>query len=235
MSAWIADEAANSPNIMVYFGTGQYVATGDAANTNQQTYYGIWDTGTAVTADKLVEQTFLSGFPVGQSRVNTERVSIIDHLQLLLTVNYGWLVNLPDTGERVVVDSFELEGLVFFNTVTPSSLPCDAGGSSFLMAVDMQTGGNPSIAAFDINGDEIHDASDKISNGTSSYYASGVAFSFGIASATAIITNANNKSFGYISGTDSDDPHKITLPPPGGNPPGPGGSGARITWKQLFN
>lgn len=232
--SWVNADPSNTPNLMVYFGTGQYVATGDPTNTDQQSFYAIWDTGAAVTADKLVEQTFLSGFPAGkrvlsQNGVNYQTPPTASGGQL------GWFVNLPDVGERVVVDAFELEDLVFFNTVTPSSAPCDAGGSSFLMAVDMQTGGNPSIAAFDINGDEIHDTGDLISDGTNSYYASGVAFNFGIASATSVLTNSNQKSFGYISGTDSDDPHKITLPPPGGSPPGPGGTGVRRSWKQLFN
>jgi len=141
----------------------------------------------------------------------------------------GFFINLPASGERTVVDAFLLEGLVFFNTLTPSSEPCSAGGESFLMAVDQDSGGNPDIAAFDLNGDSTLDSADQVSDGTNDYFVAGVEFGHGIASATAVITNEDGESFGYISGTDSNDPHLFNLPQ------GSSGTGVRKTWFQLFD
>jgi type IV pilus assembly protein PilY1 len=228
---WVADDASNTPNLMVYFGTGQYIAAGDATNTDQQSFYGVWDTGiTSVTGasvppTELVEQTFLAGFPADKRVLSKNSVTYATPPS---GGELGWFINLPETGERVVVDAFELEGLVFFNTLTPSSVPCSAGGSSWLMAVDQKTGGNPGIAAFDINGDRDLDAADKV-DGTD--YAAGVKFQHGIASATAVIKNDAGDTFGYISGTDSNDPHLFDLPSGGGTP----STGTRRSWIQLFN
>ena len=148
---WIADNTAtNAPNVMVNFGTGQYIAAGDASNTDQQTFYNIWDAGVQVSSGKLVEQTFLPGFPAN-SRVLSE--NNVDYNATPSVGNLGWFINLPEAGERVTVNAFELEDIIFFNTLTPSVSPCSAGGSSWQMAVDKITGGNPEIIALDSNGD----------------------------------------------------------------------------------
>ena len=243
-NTWVADNLSNTPNLMVYFGTGQYIATGDATNTDHQSFYGIWDTGkTSVTGasvppTRLIEQTFLPGFPIDARVLSTNDV---EYKTPPSGGDLGWFINLPESGERVVVDAFQLAGLVFFNTLSPSSAPCSAGGNSWLMAVDQKTGGNPGIAAFDINGDRDLDSGDVVDDGHgNTAYASGVAFKHGIASATAVITNDKGESFGYISGTDSNDPHLFDLPtPPSGGPPPVGpptpSSGVRQTWRQLFN
>ncbi|HBZ30225.1 MAG TPA: hypothetical protein DEO56_06465, partial [Nitrosomonas nitrosa] len=35
----------SSSGYMVYFGTGRFIASGDSANTDIQSLYGIWDNG----------------------------------------------------------------------------------------------------------------------------------------------------------------------------------------------
>jgi Tfp pilus tip-associated adhesin PilY1 len=231
-------------NYMVYFGTGQYIATGDATNTSQQSFYGILDAGAAVSATDLVEQTFETGFPA-DVRVLTQNP--VDYSSGKL----GWLINLPDSGEKAVVDAFILHDLLFFNTLIPLSAPCTSGGKSFLMAVEAKSGGNPTRAAFNISGDDQFDDADKVTHSSdpnNKQFASGIAFGHGIASATAVITNADGKSFGYISGTDAGSNsgthagiqdtsvaglYQLGLPgAPGG---GPAAIGIRHTWQQLFN
>ncbi len=236
----LVDDATNKPNVMVYFGTGQYIATGDATNTNQQTFYGILDAGVPVPATKLVEQTFITNanIPIG-NRVLTQNPVIFPAPPSILPadagVKLGWFINLPETGERVVVDAFEHLGVVFFNTMTPSSVPCAAGGESWLMAADMKTGGNPTEGAFDTNGDGNFDNQDQVSDGTNDYNVAGVKFAFGIASATAVITNQDGKSFAYLSGTGGaggaggNSAHKFNLNT------APVISGSRRSWIQLFN
>jgi type IV pilus assembly protein PilY1 len=235
--SWITDTGLNTPNVMVYFGTGQYIATGDASNTDQQTFYGVWDTGivpvsgASVLPTNLVEQTFLPGFPVDARVLSHNSVS---YAATPSTGDQGWFVNLPESGERVVVNAFVLQGLVFFNTLAPSSAPCSAGGSSWLMAVNQETGANPDFSAFDITGDRDLDTADVVTDGAGNQaYAAGVAFLHGIASATAVITNDSGASFGIISGTDSNDPHDYVLPGGGGG--GTPSTGVRRSWLQLFN
>lgn len=226
----VTDDTTNVPNYMVYFGTGQYLATGDSTNTDQQSFYGIWDAGgIEVPASKLVQQTFLPGFPATARVLSQNSVALTSPPTLPSAgTELGWFIDFPESGERVVVDAFELEGLIFFNTLTASSAPCSAGGNSWLMAVDMETGGNPTIAAFDLNGDRNLDSSDQVTDGSNNHYAAGVVFGHGIASATSVITNSDGYSFGFISGTDSDETHLYDLP-------GGGVTGTRRTWIQLFN
>lgn len=219
---WLPDSSGNQPNLMIYFGTGQYIAVGDATNINQQSFYGVRDAfSSSLDMTNMVEQTFETGFPIDARVLTTNAVD--------LQTQHGWFINLPLAGERVTVDAFELEGLIFFNTLTPSSSACSAGGSSWRMAVDMQTGGNPSIIAFDVNGDRVLDENDKVSDGSNTSFAAGVMFGYGIASATSVITNADGISFGYISGTDSASVQLVDLPL------APNTTGSRMSWIQLFN
>lgn len=239
-SDWIADAEGNSPNLMVYFGTGQYVANGDASNTDQQSYYSIWDAGSTVTSADLVQQTITE---LTNERVLSENA--VTYAEPPSTGNRGWFIDLTETGERVVVEAFEIADIVFFNTMTPSEAPCESGGSSWRMAALMKTGGNPDIAAFDINGNGLDNTDtsdggstddDKVSSGGTLMYASGVRFDNGIASATSVITNAEGKSFGYTSGTGTASKQgvvnvdELPIRPSTGGPI----AGQRRSWIQLL-
>jgi len=225
-SSWINENAANIPNVMVYFGSGQYVSSADAISNTQQSFYGVWDSGIAVPTSRLVQQSLRSGF-AGNKRVLTTNEVSLDNISA--AGDLGWFINLPESGERVIVDAFTLEGLVFFNTMTPSVVPCAAGGSSWLMAVDMKTGGNPEIVAFDSSGDGTLDSSDEVTDGSATTGLAGMAFDHGIASATAVISTKSGDTFGYTSGTNSTKPIKAPLPGSGVT------TGGRRSWTQLFN
>jgi len=206
---------------MVYFGTGQYIASGDPANTNQQTFFGIWDYGSTVLASSLVQQTFLT--PVtSDTRLLTDNSVTYDHVT---SVNSGWFINLPETGERTVVDAFELEGLIFFNTLTPSTTVCASGGSSWLMSVDKKTGATPNLTSFDFNGNGSLDIGDG--------HAAGIKFDKGIASKTSILRTTTDINYGYTSGTantgSGPSVQKNILP--GSLPPA---TGSRQSWIQLI-
>lgn len=237
---WLTGDTTNEPNIMVYFGTGQYVATGDATNTNQQTFYGIWDAGGIhVSATQLVEQTFITGILNDERVLTSNTVSFPESPEAPTTesLELGWFINLPESKERVVVDAFEYDELIYFNTMTPSSEPCSAGGESWRMAVGMKTGGNPTTGAFDINLDGEFDDLDKVSDGVGSYYGASRKFSLGIASSTMVMKNSNGEAFAYTSGTaassnsaDGRPTTTFTERMPGGDP-----VGKRFSWIQLFN
>jgi Tfp pilus tip-associated adhesin PilY1 len=71
-------------------------------------------------------------------------------------------MDLPDAGERVVTDPVIRGDLLFFNTMTPDTNPCKAGGSGWLMVAKWINGGHPSDIAFDLTGDSLLDDNDTI-------------------------------------------------------------------------
>ena len=206
---------SNAPNLMVYFGTGQYLVTGDKTTTGTQTFYGVWDDGDkSLTRSNLIQQTFVSGFP-STVRVPTEN-----------TVDYsskkGWYMDLPDSGERVVTNAKVRGNLVFFNTLIPSSEPCSFGGSGWLMSVKQVDGGPPDAPAVDINGDLVVDNSDQVtkSNGTVGNPA-GHQFTQGIPAETNFLGD-----HAYTPGSSGQIEHDVIKLPDQGNV-------GRLSWREI--
>ncbi|MFT7554869.1 MAG: type IV pilus assembly protein PilY1 [Planctomycetota bacterium] len=152
------DSNSNAPNIMVYFGTGQYLVDSDNMNTEKQAFYGVWDAGDkALDYADLIEQTFDGSFTVPVLTRNP-----VDY-----STDHGWYFLLPDSGERAVTSPIARADTVFFNTFVPVDDPCQVGGYGYKYAVDMTTGGSPLEPTFDANGDGVIDENDTVSNGSS--------------------------------------------------------------------
>ena len=148
------DTAANAPNLMVYFGTGQFLVDGDQATTDVQRFYGIWDRGDASVAhSKLVEQSFDSNF-IDDNVLSSNPVDY--------DTKYGWYFDLPDSGERVVTSALARGNVIFFNSYVPIAQPCVTESYGYRYAVDMATGGATEEPAFDVNGDHKVDANDMV-------------------------------------------------------------------------
>ncbi|MGI1678803.1 MAG: pilus assembly protein PilY [Cellvibrionaceae bacterium] len=138
------------PNLMVYFGTGQYIAEGDNSNADQQTMYGIWDAGIGqMTRVNLQTQTVSNSATVTRGRDLTNNT--VNYTVGSPTSQLGWLIDLPATRERVVVEPLTSGNLLFFNTNIPDDTPCSVGGSGYLMFVNRQTGGQPDFTVLDYN------------------------------------------------------------------------------------
>jgi len=150
------DSNQTFPNVMVYFGTGQYLVSGDKVTTDLQSFYGVWDKGddNLLNTD-LVQQTFDTNF--------TGRVLTRNPVDYSLV--HGWFFNLTDSGERSVTSPIARTDTVFFNTFVPSDAACDQGGYGYRFAVDMATGGSPLVPTIDSNGDGVIDDNDYQSNG----------------------------------------------------------------------
>tara|TARA_R110001583_G_scaffold12529_1_gene55529 strand:- start:313 stop:4122 length:3810 start_codon:yes stop_codon:yes gene_type:complete len=165
--------------VMVYFGTGKYFENQDnvvGVSPKVQTFYGIWDQNLVVEGDrdaaegafKLVEQTidresvFSTDFDV--------RVTSRNPLNYVTApTNTGWYMDLKlvtgsANGERVVNGPLLRGGRVFLETLTPSTNPCDFGGSGWVMVLDAITGGSQTLTPFDINRDGSFGDGDKISD-----------------------------------------------------------------------
>jgi type IV pilus assembly protein PilY1 len=149
---------SNAPNIMVYFGSGQYLVDADKSTTSTQSFYGVWDKGdnTLISTD-LVEQTFDGNF---SGRVLTRNP--VDY-----SLDHGWYFDLDISGERSVTSPVVWDDTVFFNTFVPQSDPCGSGGFGYKFAVDMVTGGSPLEPVIDSNNDGVIDDNDYQTGGGS--------------------------------------------------------------------
>lgn len=142
----------NQPNILVYFGTGQYMVSGDKSSVATQTFYGVWDKGTGkLDRTKLVQQT-QTGISGGIRTTSDNAVNFSNQ--------FGWYLDLPAVGERVVVDPKIRGAYVFFNTLIPDAGSCNSKGRGFLNALKLASGGSPDSPVFDINNDGVVDDND---------------------------------------------------------------------------
>jgi type IV pilus assembly protein PilY1 len=152
----ISDDGSNAPNIMVFFGSGQYLVDSDKTSTDDNYFYGVWDKGDDnLDKDDLVEQTYDSNF---SERVLTR--NLVDYLG----GDDGWFFELPDDGERSVTNPVVRGELVFFNSFVPVSDPCSVGGFGFRFAVNIIDGGSPDEVAIDTNDDGYIDDNDKVTD-----------------------------------------------------------------------
>ena len=182
--------AANQPNVLVLFGTGQYLTTADPADTDQQTFYGVWDAGTSnVGKDDLVEQSLL-GTSTTSIRVMSDNT--VDYNEATPSSGeFGWYFDLPATGERVIIDPLVRGSQVIFATLIPDTDVCsDGGGDGWIMVLDAENGGEPTGGGIDFNNDGTFDT-----DGSGNYVA-GVKFTSGIPAGLGLLGD-----FLYVTGT----------------------------------
>ena len=173
---------------MVYFGTGKYyeLTDQDPANSVQDnTMYGIWDrddgntvpTVTTRNSNILQQQTITTQADETFGSNTFEVRALSDNSVTWVakdpntgnwnscsaTGSCGWYLDLTDTGEKMVATPILRGGRLIFVTTIPSLVPCEAGGSGWLMEVDPNTGGKINLPVFDLNGDGVFDYNDNIS------------------------------------------------------------------------
>ena len=169
--------SANSPNLMVYFGTGQYLTSSDLTSTGIQSFYAVWDKGDEERtvnrsdddADPATDDTDADNHLVKKVFTTPTTLSRVGGLEAVDYTNstvYGWYYDLPETAERMTTNSTVRGDVVFFNTLVPSLEPCGYGGSGWELGVQTKDGSSE-CGTFDSNGDGIVDcATDSASAGT---------------------------------------------------------------------
>lgn len=144
--------ADNTPNMMVLFGTGQFLTSSDKSDDSQQSYYGVWDRGVGdITRDNLQEQTFTDTIGDRESTNNEVDWSTDDSLS---GGDFGWYLDLAASKERVVENSLRLGPVVFF----PSQIPeadgaCSSDGAGFINIVNIANGGQVQMPLLDLDDD----------------------------------------------------------------------------------
>lgn len=157
--------------LVAYFGTGKYLGTGDLSDSSDQTFYGVWDKGTG-TANLPVDRSHLLQQTVVETNLTQftgvdARFTSDNEIRWHTTSgtpasgsHLGWYIDLTESGERVHQAPLLRSGRIIFVTVTPSSDPCSAGGSSWLMELNATDGARLDFSPFDYNNDGAIDRSD---------------------------------------------------------------------------
>jgi type IV pilus assembly protein PilY1 len=153
---------------MVFFGTGSFYRTGDneiAEDPAIDSFYGIIDNGLLIDGrDGLREQRILLEATLGsgdKGRAITQNA--------IQAGDKGWYLDLAwqtgedatgAQGERVIAKATLRNDRVIFTTMTPSADPCAFGGTSWIMAVNLFSGGRLNYVYFDADGDDDLDGDD---------------------------------------------------------------------------
>lgn len=163
----VRPEVARGPygaGVMVVFGTGKFLEVSDKnlpqGQNVAQTFYGLVDrdsydpsTNTYAVTDlisrgDLVQQTITSEETTPRKRRRTS-VQAMN--------GAGWYLDLVYNnrfeGERAVTDPLVRTDRVIFTTMIPNSRPCELGGSSWLMVLDLLSGSKLPEAQLDGDGD----------------------------------------------------------------------------------
>lgn len=168
---------------MVLFGTGKFIGETDRANIDQQSLYGIWDTGFPLgiwnqglgTLSKITGATLLKQEEIANlilynhylrfmSDETADWVNIDQSTGLLEPVSgtdIGWYFDLPLDkdgnsildGERVIKDVLIRNKTLIAITFTPSTSPCTGGGTSIVHELDPFDGSRLDTPQFDITDD----------------------------------------------------------------------------------
>jgi len=141
----------------------------------------------------------------------------------------GWRVDLLTTstanlGEMMVANPILRTTRVIFTTLIPDTQSCAAGGSSWLMELNYQNGGQLPFEVFDLNGDGLFNASDQVGGQT----VSGVKTGLGISpSPTMLDDPARGRELKILTGS-SGGVSSVA------NNPGPLSSATgRRSWRQI--
>ncbi|WP_275547073.1 pilus assembly protein [Pseudomonas sp. Marseille-Q0931] len=158
---------------IVTFGTGRYLTSLDKSNTDQQSLYGIWDRKTAGQATSgslsdgksrsdLIEQEFTATTFNGRSTYSLSNNTINWYDDSGTTDGdvdkWGWYIDFPGDGERMVYNMRLLGSTQLLTTITPSEDPCEAGLTGTAYGINSTTGGATPYSTFDLDGDGEYDA-----------------------------------------------------------------------------
>jgi type IV pilus assembly protein PilY1 len=162
--------SSGAPDLSIFFGTGQLLTDTDPSTTDPQYFISVWDAGQKnLSMNDLLQQTY---------DTNTDTQRIFTDTTITNTNKYGYYINLPAPGERIITQPIIHGNSVLFSTIVPKTAvtapipgpnadPCAAittiSAAGWLMGVDINNLGQPDAPPFDINNDGVIDDADKTS------------------------------------------------------------------------
>lgn len=177
---------------VIFFATGKYIENSDPSSKQAQSVYGVYDSNPGKTGNNsagiyskadLVAQTLTEVTTAGGQSYRTTSDNPI------ISGKKGWYVNLPESGERVINDPVARADKLIFTTFTPNTAACSHGGTSWLMELNLLSGGTVTNAVFDTNNDGGVDHKDTVTPDPKKLpkYATGTRQGEGIASTPTIV------------------------------------------------
>lgn len=147
-------QAGLAPNLLVLFGTGQYLTNDDPFNVSVQSYYGVTDRGvSSLTRGDLLPRTLSEEIIVVDGDSYRVRGASGDEW----ATEAGWYVDFnraSDAGERIIQQTRIRGRYAFVNSTIPTSDPCAAGGDGWIMAFGLD-GRTPDRAVFTRFGEPV--------------------------------------------------------------------------------
>lgn len=117
--------------VMVYFGTGRYVASDDnQKSTRVQSFYALVDKEVAISGRTNLHQKTMTATATQRTisgEVNTDKTNAINW-----AAKDGWYLDFP-ANERIITKPLLVYDRLIFPTVIPTDDPCSAGGSGWIM------------------------------------------------------------------------------------------------------
>lgn len=172
------DPSIAPDDVIVYFGTGKYLESGDnnPSGQNTQGFFAIWDDGTQVSGrSDLLQQSIIGeasndDFDFRLTTDNEIRWEEVVSGASTLPAYRGWFMDLINTGvetpdnagERVVFAPIIRNDRIIFTTLIPSLDQCAAGGSGWLMEVSAISGARLPQSPFDVNDDDVFNDADLV-------------------------------------------------------------------------
>lgn len=197
--------AAGFDRRFVFVGTGKYLGDTDVATTQTQSIYGLVDdlTSTPLISplrSNLQPQTLGPGLAADERKITSTVAP--DY-----SIQKGWYVDLPASGERVNTNPALARDVLAFTSNIPSSDPCVPGGSSWFNLLDAKTGGVPTYAGITWESKFLGAA---------------------LASRPVLIQLPSGEIKAIIRKSD------VTTTVQSVVPPGAGGGGRRISWREII-
>jgi Tfp pilus tip-associated adhesin PilY1 len=206
-------ELNNQPIVLV--GTGQLLGASDIALTQGQSIYGITDPLTAGTvySDLRGSMKPLVMTTIGTPPTATRTVACsttATPAQCASTA--GWVVDLPDPGERVNVQMQLTLGTLIAASNVPQDTACSSGGHSWINYLNFSTG----LAVSNSPGQIV-----------SQYLANSLVVGLGI---IALPPNPGFNNPTYIGEVQFGTGHGAQITPPVVTPPP---VGKRVSWREI--
>ena len=162
---------------LILFGTGKYIEPTDNTSSSGQTFYGVWDKNIVLgtRAEDLLAQTVTETTTMETTAGGNFRITSANPINWRTSgtgdaanctgtcsaTHMGWYIDLPTLRERTTGIAKLVNGVIYFNTLIPSTAPCDSGGTGWLMSLDYASGGLVSShRVFDTNNSGTIDAAD---------------------------------------------------------------------------
>ena len=156
-------DAGNGYNALVYVGTGKMLEVDDYANADEMTFYAVWDRGDGnldrsdLTVRTLAAATITldDGSTMATRTVSGSDISWYNGTD----GSYGWVMDMPQSGERITINPRVRYGQVLFTTSLPTTTACANGGAGWVISLGWN-GLSSSIPMTDIDGDGDVDEDD---------------------------------------------------------------------------